>query len=449
MRAGKACAAVLSLLVTAAACCCPASAREQGFRNNRENNLIPLDEEEWGVPQDEQGFTFDGEEEENTIASFTVNPDQLDFGTVFAGYTQQRRPAFEVEVTNTGDTLLNLMEPVSANGWFESSVPETLSLAPGEETVFTLVPVVGLEPDVYDDEITFACTDHACDPQTVYVDLTVTEPEMDLTGIEIPVMDDALPNGTVKNAQDLGLPDTLTIHTTQEDLEAAVHWKLEDCAYNPESIDEQTFDVVGEVILPDGVGNPDGIDTLVEVQLFVAARIPYHADPSLSRITGIDAGGEYTTQTRLTFTALGDGCDNERPMEGDTRFMPTGWKVLESRTFEKGTQTASFRIAKAGGFTLSVIFKEEKYDGSEWHASGLQDTKQVNFHIKNAPDSEALPPAKTKDASVAGTRMIKPVITEDASGSVKYYVGLMLLAATAFMTIMVLRKTDSVSTQNK
>ena len=449
MRAGKKCAAAFVLLVTAAVCCCPASARGQINRRSDSDMLMPLDEEDWGIPEDEQSFTFADEEEESVSASFCLDPDEMDFGTIAAGYTKETRPFFEIEVANTGETELTFMEPVSGNGYFEPSVPETLTLAPDETTVFTIAPVVGLKPDVYDDEITLACTDHACDPQTVYVDLTVVVPHMDLTGIELSVPEGTLANGTPKTVRDMGLPGRLTIHTTGEDMEAAVRWDLEDCPYDPSSEAAQDFTVEGEVILPQGVYNPDGFDTVVEIPLSVKARVPYQADPSLNLITGIDSEGEYTTQTRLTFTALGDGMDNKRPIEGDTRFAPAGWKVLESQTFDKETQTASFRIAKAGGFTLSVIFNEQKYNGGEWAGTGLQDTKQVNFHIDTDAGSEALPAAEEGEDGTRAVRSGKPVFTEDETGSAAFYTGLILLAASTLFMICLIKRHDSVSTLDK
>lgn len=54
--------------------------------------------------------------------------------------------------------------------------------------------------------------------------------------------------------------------------------------------------------------------------------------------------------------------NNESPKKGDTRYLPGSWKITETRTWDAAPYTATFRVSKAGQYTLSVTFKQQKYN---------------------------------------------------------------------------------------
>lgn len=85
------------------------------------------------------------------------------------------------------------------------------------------------------------------------------------------------------------------------------------CSYNPASADRQTFNVKGTVTLPDGVKNPDNISTVIAVSITVNAYKGTEVKESENKITGIDANGKYDTNSKITFTAVGAGMDNDSP----------------------------------------------------------------------------------------------------------------------------------------
>lgn len=57
---------------------------------------------------------------------------------------------------------------------------------------------------------------------------------------------------------------------------------------------------------------------------------------------------KYDTNSKITFTAVGAGMDNESPKKGDTRYLPGSWKITETRTWDAAPYTATFRVSKAG-----------------------------------------------------------------------------------------------------
>jgi hypothetical protein len=189
-----------------------------------------------------------------------------------------------------------------------------------------------------------------------------------------------------KSAEGLELPGTVNIRTTEGKTKASVKWDVKGCAYNPSSTDYQSFTVNGTVVLPDGVTNPDNISLIVSCQVsveaaIVAAHIPVVPSPSENVIIGIDANGTYTTETKITFTAVGAGMDNEEPGEGDVRYVPLNWRVLETRVWDQAPYTATFRMGQSGSYTLSVVYNKQEFDGSNWFNTGDQDTRQVSFTV--------------------------------------------------------------------
>ena len=411
-----------------------------------EDVLFPMNEGEWDIPEDERSFE-DADPEEQAV-SFELDPDVMDFETVQAGYLRNEVKYRKAVIVNTGETPVTILDPVSENGWFEIQAPTSYYLEPGDTATFRVKPVSGLDPGVYDDEITVISTDPASDPQVIYVNFTVEETEAVLTEIELPEIADA-PNGVEKSAEGLGLPGYVTILTTAGRMQAAAEWEVADCSYIQDDLSAQDFTVEGRAELPEGVEDPDGISGSFRVPVSVLARETYTADPSRNRISGVDPDEEYTTETKISFSAWGDGMDNELPADGDTRFLPAGWKVLEGRTFEEGSNAASFRIAKAGGFTLSVTFNEQRYEGADWVSTGNSDVQEMDFHVIQDPASkpaEGMDGTDPRNASrYADSRMQQhagAVFTGDETAVIPLLSLLALAAATA-VTILFILGTDS------
>ncbi|HCL08542.1 MAG TPA: hypothetical protein DHW25_01275 [Blautia sp.] len=181
-------------------------------------------------------------------------------------------------------------------------------------------------------------------------------------------------------------------------MNASVAWDVNGCAYNQNSAEAQKFSVNGTVTLPDGVTNPDNLNLIVSVNVSVS-RGPIVSDASKNTITGISSDGSYTTETKITFTAVGAGTDIENPIKGDVRYLPLNWEVLESRSWDKAPYSATFRMGKSGNYTLTVTYNQQKFDGSNWVNTGTQDTKQVNFTVAAAPNQTLTPAADKSEAN--------------------------------------------------
>ena len=94
------------------------------------------------------------------------------------------------------------------------------------------------------------------------------------------------------------------------------------------------------------IDNEQQISAEVKVQFTVkAARKAKIADPADNKITGISSDG-YTTQSKITFTAVGAGMDNESPGKGDVRYVPYNWKVINTNSWSSAPYTAAFGITR-------------------------------------------------------------------------------------------------------
>lgn len=368
-------------------------------------------------------------EQETVIYQLSADPTELDFGTVEAGYEEAPK-AQKITITNEGNTevILNAPESISFNVGRLSAT----ELAPGESCTFKIRPKNGLTEGTYLE--TLVIPNEQQIDLTVDVQFTVKEQVVKLTGVQSPSEINGVKNGTEKTAKALGLPGSVVINTTQGDQKAKVKWNVNECDYDPSLRSEQTFKVKGTVTLPDGVQNPDEISLITSVKVTVkAGRTVKIADPADNKITGIEAEG-YTTQSKITFTAIGAGMENESPGTDDVRYVPYKWKVINTNSWSTAPYTAAFGITKAGTYNLTVVFNRQRYNGSEWENTGEQDTKQVSFTISQAQTFTATPTPKPNNADQKNA-----VKTGDTTQIIPFVV-ILVIAAGAIVGTVVYKK---------
>ena len=192
--------------------------------------------------------------------------------------------------------------------------------------------------------------------------------------------------------------------------------------------------------------NPDNISTVIAVSVTVKAYKGTQAKETENKITGIDANGKYDTNSKITFTAVGAGMDNESPKKGDTRYLPGSWKITETRTWDAAPYTATFRVSKAGQYTLAVTFKLQKYNGSKWENTGSESSKKVTFNVSQAASVTAtitpnpsVTGTITPNPSVTGTNKKSAVQTGDSTPIVPFAI-ILVAAAACIGGILVYRK---------
>lgn len=362
------------------------------------------------------------------VFGLSVNPSIVDFGTVKAGYTEAPQ-AGTVTVKNEGNTTINLKQPTG--GDFEVGALSAVTLAPGESATFTVRPKTGLAEGLFDQDIVVASDNSQTSVKAI---LTVAKAEVKLTGITKPSQITGLANGTKKSAKALKLPETVVISTTNGKMKASVKWDVNGSSYDPDSTDAQTFTVKGTVTLPSGVTNPDQISTIVSAKVSVNGRSAVLADPSGNTIAGLDPNAAYTTATKITVTANGAGMNNTDLGTGDTRYIPASWKVLEERKWEQAPYSATFRMAKAGSYTMTVVFNQQKYDGSNWVNTGAQDAKQVNFNVSQADGQDLTPAANRTDANQ------KNAVRTGDNTPIMTFVIILVVAVICIIGVVVYRK---------
>lgn len=324
----------------------------------------------------------------------TADPSKVEFDSKEVGYTEAPVAA-TVTLENTGNVkLTNLTVSISGSEFTLGNLP-VAELDSSQTASFTVAPAVGLAAGSYSQNISIKADQIT--EIVIPVSFTVTEAAVKLTAVSKPA-DITLANGVEKSAEGLQLPSTVKITTTAGDMNASVAWDVNGCAYNQNSAEAQKFSVNGTVTLPDGVINPDNLNLIVSVNVSVS-RGPIVSDASKNTITGISSDGSYTTETKITFTAVGAGTDIENPIKGDVRYLPLNWEVLESRSWDKAPYSATFRMGKSGNYTLTVTYNQQKFDGSNWVNTGTQDTKQVNFTVAAAPNQTLTPAADKSDAN--------------------------------------------------
>ena len=363
----------------------------------------------------------------------TPNPNEtLDFATAKNGYSAV--DAKTITYTNNGNIPEKVIMPVSQSGNYEITTEDSLTLAPNGEgrITFSVRPKSGLAVGSYTETIKVA-TESGFEATTpISAAFQVIKDTATITKIQQPSAVSGLPNGTKKSASSLNLPSAVVIETTAGNMKAAVSWNVKGASYRQSATDEQNFSVSGTLTLPDGVDNDNNLNLATSIEVNVKAYSPKIASAENNTITGIEYNGVYTTQSKISFTAVGAGMDNTSPRKGDTRYEPKSWTVLNNTLgWDAAPYTASFGLAKSGDYTLKVNFEQQKYDGNSWQPTNTTDTRQVSFSITKAnvtaPGANLTPAiSKTGAVKTGDSTQILPficilIIAAGAIGGVVFY----------------------------
>lgn len=334
--------------------------------------------------------------------SLSASPTELEFASAKKGYGQIE--VQQITVTNNGNVSETLTQPAGTSFEVSGVDASALTLQPGASVSFTVRPKVGLEPGTYKETIKFASN---AAETGVAAAFQVIKGTATINKIETPKDISGLPNGTKKEAKALGLPSTVVIGTTAGNMNASVSWDVKSCNYDPSAVQEQSFTVKGTVKLPDGVDNDNKLTLATSIRVHVKAYAPKTVSADDNRITGIEYNGAYTTQSRISFTAIGAGMDNASPRKGDTRYLPLNWTVINTNGWSSAPPyKATFGMAQSGDYTLKVAFQLQTYDGSTWKNSDNYDTKKVPFSVTKAkvtgPGQNLTPAANRRNAVKTG-----------------------------------------------
>lgn len=397
--------------------------------------VFGIEEDEATVAQAEAGVSVKAEEKPQV--SLKADPSEIIYDPMEEGYNTPDY-VYRITLTNTGNTAVDLTQPQAQ--YFEIGELSATQLDPGAEATFTAVPKTGMTAGEYSESIQVTATNTDSQISAVAeisASFSVTKPACRITGIQNPSHVKGVKNGSEKSAKALGLPSKVVINTTEGEMKAKVKWNVKECTYDPSVKQEQTFKVNGTVVLPDGVENPDQISLITVVKVTVkAGRTAQIADPANNKITGISADG-YTTQSKITFTAVGAGMDNESPGKGDVRYVPDRWTVINTNSWSQAPYTAAFGITKEGTYNLTVVFNAQQYDGKSWKNTGKQDTKQVSFTISQPKVVITATPTPVQQNPAANQK--KAVQTGDTT-NIMPFVLILAIAAGAIAGVVVYKK---------
>ena len=378
-------------------------------KGNYSDTLIFSSEEDSEVAAQVTAEVSVKEAQQEQITEVQTDPATINYDSLKEGYDTPESTT--VTLTNTGNTTVSLIQPTAENfniGDLTASV-----LDPGDTASFTVTPVTGLTVGSYVDSIQIMRNNDNGEQEvltTVNAAITVSEVEK---VYKLSVNPTALDFGNTKAGYNEA-PKAQKVTVTNEGntnvtlyAPSASNFKIgklsaaelapgECCTFKIRPKDGLEAGSYTETITID---NEQNISAKVNVSFTVkAVRKAKIADPADNKITGISSDG-YTTQSKITFTAVGAGMDNESPGKGDVRYVPYNWKVINTNSWSSAPYTAAFGITKAGTYTLTVVFDQQKYNGSEWENTGEQDTKQVNFNITQAQTVTATPTPQPNGAT--------------------------------------------------
>ena len=119
-------------------------------------------------------------------------------------------------------------------------------------------------------------------------------------------------------------------------------------------------------------------------------------DAGKNAISGIEMGASYYVGDTISFSASGD-CMDIAATDYAHRYVPVSWSVNPQGTWDKAPYTASFNIAEAGGYALTVQFAEQTYLNGKWNNVGNVTETSVEFMVKEkaAAATPTPPPTPT------------------------------------------------------
>ena len=383
-------------------------------------------------------------EAQQQITEIQADPASVNYDDLKEGYDTP--DSTTVTLTNTGNTTVSLVQPVGE--YFNIGELSASELNPGDTAEFTVTPVTGLTAGDYMDSIQIMQTNADGQEEvltTVNASITVSEVEkiykLSVNPTELDFGKTKAGYGEAPEAQKVTVTNEGNTNVTLN-TPSAKNFKIGKFSATELAPGESaTFKIRPKEGLKAGsyteaiaVNTDQNVSAKVNVKFTVkTVRKAKIADPADNKITGISSEG-YTTQSKITFTAVGAGMDNESPGKGDVRYVPYNWKVINTNSLSSAPYTAAFGITKAGTYTLTVVFDRQMYNGKEWENTGEQDTKQVNFNITQAQIVTATPTPQPNGATA------KSAVKTGDTTNIAPFVIILVIAAGCIAGVVVYKK---------
>ena len=383
-------------------------------------------------------------EAQQQITEIQADPASVNYDDLKEGYDTP--DSTTVTLTNTGNTTVSLVQPVGE--YFNIGELSASELNPGDTAEFTVTPVTGLTAGDYMDSIQIMQTNADGQEEvltTVNASITVSEVEkiykLSVDPTELDFGNTKAGYGEAPEAQKVTVTNEGNTNVTLN-TPSAKNFKIGKFSATELAPGESaTFKIRPKEGLKAGsyteaiaVNTDQNVSAKVNVKFTVkTVRKAKIADPADNKITGISSEG-YTTQSKITFTAVGAGMDNESPGKGDVRYVPYNWKVINTNSWSSAPYTAAFGITKAGTYTLTVVFDRQMYNGKEWENTGEQDTKQVNFNITQAQTVTATPTPQPNGATA------KSAVKTGDTTNIAPFVIILVIAAGCIAGVVVYKK---------
>ena len=383
-------------------------------------------------------------EAQQQITEIQADPASVNYDDLKEGYDTP--DSTTITLTNTGNTTVSLVQPVGE--YFNIGELSASELNPGDTAEFTVTPVTGLTAGDYMDSIQIMQTNADGQEEvltTVNASITVSEVEkiykLSVNPTELDFGKTKAGYGEAPEAQKVTVTNEGNTNVTLN-TPSAKNFKIGKFSATELAPGESaTFKIRPKEGLKAGsyteaiaVNTDQNVSAKVNVKFTVkTVRKAKIADPADNKITGISSEG-YTTQSKITFTAVGAGMDNESPGKGDVRYVPYNWKVINTNSWSSAPYTAAFGITKAGTYTLTVVFDRQMYNGKEWENTGEQDTKQVNFNITQAQTVTATPTPQPNGATA------KSAVKTGDTTNIAPFVIILVIAAGCIAGVVVYKK---------
>ena len=130
-------------------------------------------------------------------------------------------------------------------------------------------------------------------------------------------------------------------------------------------------------------------DSLYTAELHCDRHIPVIADINKSTVQGLENRLLFKPGVSHEFTVKGAGMDNEKPGEGDTRWVPQYWKIENSTSEHKEWKISSNGIKEEKDIPILIFLQEQKYTEGQW--TDTENMDSIGAVVKTQAYSDVTP----------------------------------------------------------
>ncbi|MDC7287146.1 hypothetical protein NXH76_04990 [Blautia schinkii] len=286
-----------------------------------------------------------------------LTPYQVKFGDIYVKSKEEQEP-IKVTIRNASDEKMEVGLELDPAEYFRVGKLSRNILEPGETSEFNVWPDNGLPVGEYRAAIRIRMKFDSGKEEDFLQDVMVNVGDRLFTGVLPFESIKNIPNGTEKEEKALRLPESLTVYGEDKNttFQVPVIWFLDECSYDPQIKEAQTFYVPGKLVLEPGEnGNHLDTSVLMEVQVkeYQAIGIPViKKTAAVTNYVSATLAGKAEEAEGYQFVVVKSSDDLEKEeflsvketdkLSANVKYIPQGKHILYCRGYRNKKDSVEY-----------------------------------------------------------------------------------------------------------